>query len=67
MPNCDPWDRFFYQYLTLMQDSYILAHQIVKADVLTCVRNLLSYTSYLTQGTRIVTVNIGCIVRHVIS
>ena len=25
MPNCDPRDRFFYQYLKLMKDSYSLS------------------------------------------
>ena len=33
----------------------LLAHQIEKSDVLPFVRNLLSYTSYLTQGPRLVT------------
>ena len=28
MPDDDPWDGFFYPTLTLMIDSYILAHQI---------------------------------------
>ena len=26
MPNNDPWDRFFYQCLTLMYDSYNPTH-----------------------------------------
>ena len=30
--------------------THFLAHQIENSDVLPCVRNLLSYTSYLTRG-----------------
>ena len=35
--------------------TFFFAHQIEKSDILPCVRNVLSYTSYLTQGPRLVT------------
>ena len=28
----DPWDRFVHPHLTLMSDSYILAHQISQSN-----------------------------------
>ena len=34
---------------------FFLARQIEKSDVLPCVKILLSYTNYLTQGQRLVT------------
>ena len=43
-------------YLQLqMYAKNILAHQIEKSNVLPCVRNPLSYTTYLAQGPRLVT------------
>ena len=34
MPNGDLWDRFFHPTLTLMIDSYILAHRIRISEIL---------------------------------
>ena len=33
MPNCNPRDRFFDQYLTVMKDSYILGDTILIQEV----------------------------------
>ena len=40
--------------LLLVRYSF-LAHQIEKSDALPCVRNLLSYTTYLARGPCLVT------------
>ena len=45
-------------------NNYILAHQIEKSEVLPCVRNLLSFTSDLTEGPRLVTLHLSYRTSH---